>query len=139
MSSLLRTVVRPLAMRAMLVREWWQSGVAYNPLSPRVYLNPYPKYAELRAKAPLHWSPLLEAWVATRYADGGHEEQHRRTGPKCLLVEPEVIAVLAITRQMGCFQLETLGHHGNVRSFNAISPTRDPRSLLFAALSMDDN
>jgi len=53
----------------MLVREWWQSGVTYNPLSPRVYLNPYPKYAELRAKAPLHWSPLLEAWVATRYAD----------------------------------------------------------------------
>jgi hypothetical protein len=56
-------------MRAMLVQEWWQSGVTYNPLSPRVYLNPYPKYAELRAKAPLHWSPLLEAWVATRYAD----------------------------------------------------------------------
>jgi cytochrome P450 len=53
----------------MLVREWWQSGVTYNPLSPRVYLNPYPKYAELRAKAPLHWSPLLEAWVATCYAD----------------------------------------------------------------------
>src|SRR5262245_19915024 len=69
MSSLLRTLVRPLAMRAMLVREWWQSGVTYNPLSPRVYLNPYPKYAELRAKAPLHWSPLLESWVATRYAD----------------------------------------------------------------------
>ena len=69
MSSLLRTIVRPLAMRAMLVREWWQSGVTYNPLAPRVYLNPYPKYAELRAKAPLHWSPLLEAWVATRYID----------------------------------------------------------------------
>jgi pimeloyl-[acyl-carrier protein] synthase len=69
MPSLLRRIVRPLAMRAMLVQEWWQSGVTYNPLSPRVYLNPYPKYAELRAKAPLHWSPLLEAWVATRYAD----------------------------------------------------------------------
>jgi cytochrome P450 len=69
MSSLLSTIVRPLATRAMLVREWWQSGVTYNPLSPRVYLNPYPKYAELRAKAPLHWSPLLEAWVATCYAD----------------------------------------------------------------------
>jgi cytochrome P450 len=53
----------------MLVREWWQSGVTYNPMSPRVYLNPYSKYAELRAKAPLHWSPILEAWVATRYAD----------------------------------------------------------------------
>ncbi len=66
MSSLLRTVIRPLAMRAMLVREWWQSGVAYNPLSPHVYLNPYPKYAELRAKAPLHWSPLLERTRAPR-------------------------------------------------------------------------
>jgi cytochrome P450 len=69
MFSVLRTVVRPLAIRAMLVREWWQSGVTYNPLSPRVYLNPYPKYTELRTKAPLHWSPLMEAWVATRYAD----------------------------------------------------------------------
>jgi cytochrome P450 len=69
MASLLRTIVRPLAMRAMLAREWWQSGVMYNPLSSRVYLNPYPKYAELRAKAPLHWSPLLQSWVATRYAD----------------------------------------------------------------------
>ncbi|HSX81905.1 MAG TPA: cytochrome P450 [Candidatus Saccharimonadia bacterium] len=67
MFSLLRTLVRPLAVRAMLVREWWQSGVTYYPLSPRVYLNPYPKYAELRAKDPLHWSPLMEAWVATRY------------------------------------------------------------------------
>jgi cytochrome P450 len=67
MSSLLRTLVRPLAVRAMLVREWWQSGVTYYPLSPRVYLNPYPKYAELRAQDPLHWSPLMEAWVATRY------------------------------------------------------------------------
>ena len=67
MPSLLRTLVRPLAVRAMLAREWWQSGVTYYPLSPRVYLNPYPKYTELRAKDPLHWSPLMEAWVATRY------------------------------------------------------------------------
>ena len=67
MFSLLRTLVRPLAVRAMLVREWWQSGVTYYPMSPRVYLNPYPKYAELRAQDPLHWSPLMEAWVATRY------------------------------------------------------------------------
>jgi cytochrome P450 len=69
MSSLLRTLVHSLAIRAMLVREWWQSGVTYNPLAPRVYLHPYPKYAELRAKDPLHWSPLMDAWVATRYAD----------------------------------------------------------------------
>jgi cytochrome P450 len=69
MSSLLRTLVHSLAIRAMRVREWWLSGVTYNPLAPRVYLNPYPKYAELRAKDPLHWSPLMDAWVATRYAD----------------------------------------------------------------------
>jgi cytochrome P450 len=53
----------------MLVREWWQSGVTYNPLSPRVYLNPYPKYAELRAKDPVHWSPLMRTWVFSRYKD----------------------------------------------------------------------
>ena len=69
MFSLLRTFVHSLAIRAMLVREWWQSGVTYSSLAPRVYLNPYPKYAELRAKDPLHWSPLMDVWVATRYAD----------------------------------------------------------------------
>jgi len=68
MSSLLRMFVRPFAIRAMVLREWWQSGVTYNPLSPHVYLNPYPKYAQLRAKDPVHWSPLMDAWVVTRYA-----------------------------------------------------------------------
>ncbi len=68
MSSLLRRFVRPFAIRAMVLREWWQSGVTYNPLSPHVYLNPYPKYAQLRAKDPVHWSPLMDAWVVTRYA-----------------------------------------------------------------------
>jgi len=59
--------VRPFAIRAVVLREWWQSGVTYNPLSPHVYLNPYPKYAQLRAKDPVHWSPLMDAWVVTRY------------------------------------------------------------------------
>ncbi len=67
MSSLLRMFVQPFAIRAMGLREWWQSGVTYNPLSPHVYLNPYPKYAQLRAKDPVHWSPLMDAWVVTRY------------------------------------------------------------------------
>ena len=65
----LRTLIRPLAIGAMLGREWWQSGVTYNPLSPYVYLNPYPKYAELRAKDPVHWSSLMHSWVFTRYKD----------------------------------------------------------------------
>lgn len=67
MSSLLRTLIRPLAMRAMLAGEWWHSGITYNPLSPHVYLDPYPKYAALRRQDPVHWSPLMESWVISRY------------------------------------------------------------------------
>lgn len=31
--------------------------------------NPYPSLARLREEAPVHWSPPLRAWVATRYDD----------------------------------------------------------------------
>ncbi|MEE8301655.1 MAG: cytochrome P450 [Candidatus Tectomicrobia bacterium] len=64
-----RRLIRSTAIRGMLAREWWQSGVTYNPLSPRVYNNPYPKYAELRAKDPVHWSALMDSWVLSRYED----------------------------------------------------------------------
>ena len=56
-------------MGALQLREWSQSRVTYNPLAPRVYLNPYPKYAQLRAHDPVHWSPLMDAWVLSRFAD----------------------------------------------------------------------
>lgn len=69
MTAFLRALLQPLGIRVMLWREWRQSGVTYNPLSPRMARNPYPKYAELRRQAPVHWSPLLDAWVVTRYAD----------------------------------------------------------------------
>jgi cytochrome P450 len=69
MSSLLHNSVRAVVIRGLTFREWLQSRVTYNPLTPRVYLNPYPKYVELRAKDPVHWSPLLESWIVTRYAD----------------------------------------------------------------------
>ena len=69
MAVSLRSFIRPLAIRAMLAREWWQSGVTYNPLSPRVYSNPYPTYSALRTKDPVHWSPLMDSWVLSRYAD----------------------------------------------------------------------
>lgn len=69
MAVSLRSLIRPLAIRAMVLHEWWQSGVTYNPLSPRVYNNPYPTYAALRAKDPVHWSPLMDSWVLSRYAD----------------------------------------------------------------------
>ena len=69
MAVSLRSFIKPLAMRAKLMHEWWQSGVTYNPLSPRVYNNPYPTYAALRVKDPVHWSPLMNSWVLSRYAD----------------------------------------------------------------------
>lgn len=65
----LRRLIRPIAIRTMVAWEWWQSGVTYNPLSPRVYTDPYPTYAALRAKDPVHWSPLMDSWVCARYAD----------------------------------------------------------------------
>jgi pimeloyl-[acyl-carrier protein] synthase len=62
-------LLRPVAVGAMLASEWWQSGVTYNPLSPSLYLDPYPTYAVLRAKDPVHWSTLAHAWVFSRYED----------------------------------------------------------------------
>ncbi len=44
-------------------------SVQYTPLSPEVIANPYPMYQLLRANDPVHWSPLMEAWVLTRYDD----------------------------------------------------------------------
>ena len=69
MASTLENLLRPLVIGSLQLRERWQSGVSYNPLTPEVYLDPYPKYDELRAKDPVHWSPLLDAWVVTRFAD----------------------------------------------------------------------
>ncbi len=41
----------------------------YNPFIPEVHANPYPVYSRLRAEDPVHWSPLMEAWILTRYDD----------------------------------------------------------------------
>ena len=65
----LQSHLRHLAIRALLVGEWWQSGVVYNPLSSPMHVDPYPTYAALRAKDPVHWSPVANAWVLSRYKD----------------------------------------------------------------------
>ena len=43
--------------------------VQYNPFIPEVHANPYPMYRELRAQDPVHWSPLMESWILSRYED----------------------------------------------------------------------
>src|SRR3954447_10950195 len=99
MASLLRTLLRPIAIRGLQLQEWRASGGTWNPLSPAVYRNPYPEYAEPRTKDSVHWSPLLEAWVVTRYAEADailrdHKRysndprgQQRRRGPRAAGIE----------------------------------------------------
>src|SRR3954468_19988974 len=41
----------------------------YDPGSREVRENPFPLYARLRDEDPAHWSPVLKAWVLTRYED----------------------------------------------------------------------
>ncbi|HXH12373.1 MAG TPA: cytochrome P450 [Alphaproteobacteria bacterium] len=69
MAVITHRLLRPLAIGAMLAKEWWRSGVTYNPLSRLLSVDPYPIYDALRAKDPVHWSPLASAWVFSRYRD----------------------------------------------------------------------
>jgi cytochrome P450 len=65
----LRWTLQSLATEAIVLPERWHDGIAYNPLSARVIQDPYPTYARLRSRSPVHRSRLLDAWVFTRYVD----------------------------------------------------------------------
>ncbi len=41
----------------------------FNPLAPGMLGNPYQMYRLLREQAPVYWSPVMEAWILTRYDD----------------------------------------------------------------------
>ena len=38
-------------------------------LGPEAIVEPYTYYGRLREEDPIHWNPLYETWVLTRYAD----------------------------------------------------------------------
>ena len=65
----MRDAIRSVAVGTLLMRERWQSGVSYNPLSAEMAQNPYPTYAKLRGRDPVHRSRLMDAWVFSRFAD----------------------------------------------------------------------
>ena len=65
----MRQAIRSVVVGSMLARERWQSGVAFNPLSTRTAQDPYPTYAALRERDPVHRSRLMNAWVFARHAD----------------------------------------------------------------------
>ena len=41
----------------------------FSPFAPGIDADPYPAYRALRESDPIHYSPLLDAWVLTRYDD----------------------------------------------------------------------
>src|SRR5262245_27217414 len=110
MAVTLPSWIKPMLIRTTLAWEWWHSGVTYNPLSPRVYRDPYPPYARLRRQDPIHWNFLSQSWVISRYRDidtilrdhtrFSNDSRHRRTprdfqnsaayprGPSILFLDP---------------------------------------------------
>jgi cytochrome P450 len=43
--------------------------IDYDPRRPEHIANPFPIFAELRRRDPVHWSDVLGGWVLTRYRD----------------------------------------------------------------------
>jgi len=62
-------MLRPVAKRVLLTREWFESGVVFDLTSKDVLANPYPTYQRLRERDPVHRMRLVNAWVLTRYED----------------------------------------------------------------------
>jgi cytochrome P450 len=45
------------------------AGIAYEPLAPEDWQDPYPAYRRLRDEAPLHWAPGAGVYCVSRYED----------------------------------------------------------------------
>ena len=65
----MRQAMRSVVVGSMLARERLQSGVVFNPLSTRTAQDPYPIYAALRERDPVHRSGLMNAWLFSRHGD----------------------------------------------------------------------
>lgn len=65
----LRRIVEPVAIRALLAWEAVESGVSYLPGSPALIHDPYPLYGRLRRKDPVHRVRTFDGFVLTRYQD----------------------------------------------------------------------
>jgi cytochrome P450 len=45
------------------------NALTYTPNDPAILADPFPLFRRMRDEDPVHWSPVLKAWVLTRYAD----------------------------------------------------------------------
>ena len=69
LSKVTESLIKPVAMRALLAWERSESGVAYDPTSAEVRTDPYATYRRLRSIDPVHRMRLIDAWALTRYRD----------------------------------------------------------------------
>jgi cytochrome P450 len=44
-------------------------GYVFDLGNPATNADPFPEFARLRVEDPVHWSPVMKAWIVTRYAD----------------------------------------------------------------------
>jgi len=81
--------------------------------SPAVARDPYPAFAWLRDRDPVHWSESLGAWVVTRYADvleiWNHpdlfsSDRFRKVGAEFTSQRPEVRAVASVLSEWLVFR-----------------------------------
>ena len=66
---MIRETMQSALAGVLSLSERRHGGVAFNPLSARTAQDPYPVYAALRARDPVHRSRLMNAWLFTRHAD----------------------------------------------------------------------
>src|SRR5712691_1061800 len=57
----------PAMLSVWLVNQ--EMSIDYRPNDPSVLADPFPIYQRMRDEDPAHWSPVLKAWVLTRYED----------------------------------------------------------------------
>lgn len=69
MSPTIRDLIRPIAIRGMLLRERLATGATFNPLDYAYQQDPVPFFSRLRERDPVHRSQLLKGWVLSRYDD----------------------------------------------------------------------
>ena len=66
---ILRSLIRPVAIRILAFNERRKSGVVWNPLNSAYQQDPVPTYTALREGDPVHYSEILRGWVISRYED----------------------------------------------------------------------
>ena len=136
---------------------------AFNPFSGAQLADPYPIYAQLRAEAPVFYSPLLRMWYVTRYDDIvavlkdparfssvaaintplDYTEQTRRAAQSLFITERTLVdndppAHTSIRRLVSkAFTVRLSAMEARLRIIDAAAPTASPRVRAIAERLID--